>query len=555
MKKRKTGFKKYLPLLLLLTLCVGAVFPVYWSLVQSKSVLKVRGDISAIALKEMSGDPTTIPDYGVLYSKDDTTLNYIDGAGNSYDLTAGGGGGGEWTVAGGVLANTVSSVTSIDLEISGTPVASVTSTALDVKDLYVKYGDNTDKDLTLTMLDLGVADIPTTFTISNYHYNYFLPIDVQLSFGGSAGLFLNSGVYIDSTATGAVPGVEVVQKSTNPAFKATVGSGINTGTVGLVDINNSNNDGRALNIYGANGTAATASLVSIVQANATFDEHMVTLSNASGTDALNVADGTVTLAEHLFLAEIATPTARTNYGAIYTKSDDKLYFQDGAGSEHEVAFSGGSAGEWTVVSGVLANTVTSASSINLELYGSPVVTIASGEFDTTTYRLRSGSAADATTLVQGHIAKNDTGKSISQNIGLLGEAGADSSYPGSGIAGISKTFGAQQARSVYGHAYVNNGTDSASAIAGYFASWDTHTGGDNVAVYAWANNGSDDFSFYGFGGQLFNEDEVITDSQFFVLEGATPTARTDYGAIYTKSDNKLYFQDGDGTEHEVAFTP
>lgn len=38
-----------------------------------------------------------------------------------------------------------------------------------------------------------------------------------------------------------------------------------------------------------------------------------------------------------------------------------------------------------------------------------------------------------------------------------------------------------------------------------------------------------------------------------MAETTTPTATTDYGKIYTKNDNKLYFQDGGGTEHEVAF--
>ncbi len=38
-----------------------------------------------------------------------------------------------------------------------------------------------------------------------------------------------------------------------------------------------------------------------------------------------------------------------------------------------------------------------------------------------------------------------------------------------------------------------------------------------------------------------------------IPETTTPTAKADYGGIYTKSDNKLYFQSGDGVEHEVAF--
>lgn len=38
-------------------------------------------------------------------------------------------------------------------------------------------------------------------------------------------------------------------------------------------------------------------------------------------------------------------------------------------------------------------------------------------------------------------------------------------------------------------------------------------------------------------------------------ETTTPTADVNYGKIYTKDDNKLYCQTGDGVEHEVAFVP
>lgn len=40
-----------------------------------------------------------------------------------------------------------------------------------------------------------------------------------------------------------------------------------------------------------------------------------------------------------------------------------------------------------------------------------------------------------------------------------------------------------------------------------------------------------------------------------VKETTTPTADADYGKIYCKSDNKLYFQDGAGTEHTISATP
>ena len=40
----------------------------------------------------------------------------------------------------------------------------------------------------------------------------------------------------------------------------------------------------------------------------------------------------------LCIKETSTPTADTNYGKIYCKNDNKLYFQDGAGVEHEIDF-------------------------------------------------------------------------------------------------------------------------------------------------------------------------------------------------------------------------
>lgn len=55
--------------------------------------------------------------------------------------------------------------------------------------------------------------------------------------------------------------------------------------------------------------------------------------------ALLVKSGDVTLQSGAFtMQETTTPTAITNYGKLYTKTDNKLYFQDGAGTEHEVAF-------------------------------------------------------------------------------------------------------------------------------------------------------------------------------------------------------------------------
>ena len=55
-------------------------------------------------------------------------------------------------------------------------------------------------------------------------------------------------------------------------------------------------------------------------------------------DSLIISDILQTDNGEVIFQETTTPTALPNYGKIYTKTDNKLYFQDGAGVEHEVAF-------------------------------------------------------------------------------------------------------------------------------------------------------------------------------------------------------------------------
>lgn len=56
---------------------------------------------------------------------------------------------------------------------------------------------------------------------------------------------------------------------------------------------------------------------------------------------------------------------------------------------------------------------------------------------------------------------------------------------------------------------------------------------------------------------LTNEGDVclLKDGVLAMKETTTPTADTNYGKVYTKTDNKLYFQDGAGAEHEISFVP
>lgn len=79
-------------------------------------------------------------------------------------------------------------------------------------------------------------------------------------------------------------------------------------------------------------------------ANAVRDENrrptLIGVSSADGTTVTRIKVNPTThrMKVDLLLPETTTPDAVADNGQIYTKSDNKLYFQDGAGVEHTVAF-------------------------------------------------------------------------------------------------------------------------------------------------------------------------------------------------------------------------
>ena len=56
----------------------------------------------------------------------------------------------------------------------------------------------------------------------------------------------------------------------------------------------------------------------------------------------------------LCLKETTTPISEANFGKIYTKSDNNLYFQDGAGAENSISFGGGASWSSAPASGTAA---------------------------------------------------------------------------------------------------------------------------------------------------------------------------------------------------------
>ena len=74
--------------------------------------------------------------------------------------------------------------------------------------------------------------------------------------------------------------------------------------------------------------------------------------------AQNIGDPTLDGQTTLLLAETTTPTAVTNFGHFYTKTDNRMSFQDGAGAEHEIVEVDVEHGEFFVKGNGTATTIT-----------------------------------------------------------------------------------------------------------------------------------------------------------------------------------------------------
>jgi len=144
---------------------------------------------------------------------------------------------------------------------------------------------------------------------------------------------------------------------------------------------------------------------------------------AGGVEGIRVAEGggaikvtvTDTLeikgAGTLSLHETTTPGAVSDYGKIYTKSDNKLYFQDGAGNEHLVTLGASDYGEMGNVEGSVATEVLAEAD---QWYGCYHANINAGELLGWTYTDgQAGVIASTGTTPGSSVTINDVGHGLS----------------------------------------------------------------------------------------------------------------------------------------------
>lgn len=88
------------------------------------------------------------------------------------------------------------------------------------------------------------------------------------------------------------------------------------------------------------------------------------------------------------------------------------------------------------------------------------------------------------------VRQSNTTHTYTGNIGISGEATANTGETATGTGGTARTFGTQQGRGVAGVGKVSSTSDTGAAIGGYFRSIDTHNGGVNAGASFLASGSS-----------------------------------------------------------------
>jgi hypothetical protein len=106
-------------------------------------------------------------------------------------------------------------------------------------------------------------------------------------------------------------------------------------------------------------------------------------------------------------------------------------------------------------------------------------------------------------------SKDNTGHTYTGRIGVIGEANASAGDTGTGVGGVAKTNGANQARGVAGVGKVLSSSDTGASIGGYFRSEDTHTGGFNVGISCRAVNATTNYALSFAGGDISSNTNAL----------------------------------------------
>jgi hypothetical protein len=220
---------------------------------------------------------------------------------------------------------------------------------------------------------------------------------------------------------------------------------------------------------------------------------------SSGAAAPGVCiDDILTVDGIIYIEETTTPTAEANYGALYTKTDNKLYFQTGAGVEEEVVVTG--AGAFTAMAYDEENTDAFVVTVDNEWESYHTNGIASGNLSGWTLDTGGAGTSHAITSIAdagGGDITVTTGTSHNLAVGdIISQSNAtDAAYEGVFVVLTVPTATTYTVTAVYTATDTGTMNQAATLIAGTGAAGDYHVTWGASATSA-VNNETFDYGIF-----------------------------------------------------------
>ena len=349
--------------------------------------------------------------------------------------------------------------------------------------------------------------------------------------------------------------------------------------------------GKVDNVTGYQLTGGTTTPIDlVVLANCTINQD---LSTAAVVLFGSINSGSDVQANEFLMNEITTPTPVPNVGKIYTKADNRLFFQDGAGVEHIVDLDTaslvtsvfGRAGAVVAVSGdynisQITGLNKSNNAIGWNMFGG---TIARNLDVTVDCAINQNLATNADVTHQSINLTNDaraTTLSVNETVTptpvpLVGKVYTKTDFnlyfqDSGGTEHLIDVDGAGAVTSVFGRTGVVvavSGDYTANQITNFDNQARNAVGKINNAIGFSVQGGSPtskilvvtedsviDQNLQSVANVSFNNVTASNDVESITVtlnETVTPTPVPNKAKIYSKNDNKFYFQDGSGVEHIV----